>query len=303
MHPDLSLKEMTSHGTKERPIHALHFTTGKGTPYPDFFHVEKHWHNDAEILFITKGSYLFEINLDTYILKEGDLCILNGGDLHQITGQSADTIHDAVLFDPQILDFSYKDEWEEAYISPFINQSLIFKNILHPTDAGYDELYSEVRQIAGEALCQTEGWYIRCKLLLLHFFDLAVRHHLLLPAKEVLSATDAQKIGYYKTIVSYMEKHYGEAISLQQLADTIPCNSQYLCRIFREVAGTSPIQHLISYRLERACSLLLYTAQPVMDIALDCGFDNISYFIRKFKAVKGCTPTEYRKHFQSAGSL
>lgn len=295
MYPDLSLKEKTPHGTKSRPIHALHFTTGKGTPYPDFFHVEKHWHNNIEILFITKGSYLFEINLDTYILEEGDICILNCGDLHEITGQSADTIHDALLFDPQILDFSYEDEWEENYIAPFINQSLIFKNILHPADAGYKELEKKVRQLMSEALHQKDGWYIRCKLLLLEFFDLTSKHHLLLPAKEVLSAADAHKISYYKTIISYMEKHYSDSISLQQLADTIPCNSQYLCRIFKEVAGTSPIQCLISYRLERACSLLLHTAQPVMDIALDCGFDNISYFIRKFKTVKGCTPTEYRK--------
>ncbi len=68
----------------------------------------------------------------------------------------------------------------------------------------------------------------------------------------------------------------------------------YWRRFFREIAGVSPIRYLISYRLERACSLLVHTTQSVTDIALECGFENISYFIRKFREEKGCTPKEYR---------
>ena len=63
MYPDLSLKENITHGTKEQPIRAMHFTTGKSTPYPDHFFVSRHWHSYIEILHIVKGSYLFEINL------------------------------------------------------------------------------------------------------------------------------------------------------------------------------------------------------------------------------------------------
>lgn len=295
MNPDLSLKEKTIHGTKTNPVWALHFTAGEGTYYPDHFFVERHWHHDVEILFIHKGSYLFEINLDNYILNEGDICILNSGELHQITGQCADAVHDAILFDPQILDFSYADEWEEHFIAPFLNQSLICKNILHPMDAGYPEIEIVVRKLMDQALRQDRGWYVKSKLLILELFHLLTGCEMLLPAKDVMSAADSRKIGRYKMIISYIEKHYSDPISLQQLADTIPCNSQYLCRTFREISGISPIQYLISYRLEKACSLLSQTAQPVTEIALDCGFENISYFIRKFKEAKGCTPKEYRR--------
>lgn len=294
MNPYLSLKENVTHGTKKNPIHALHFAAGKGTSYPNYFFVERHWHHYVEILLITKGSYLFEINLESHILHEGDICILNSEELHQITGQGAPTTHDVALFDPQILDFSYADEWEETYIAPFLSQSLISRNILHPTDAGYPAIHALVKKLIEAALQEGPGWYIQCKLLLLELFGLMAEQNLLIPAKETMSAADARKIKRYKTIISYIEKHYGEPISLQQLADIIPCNSQYLCRFFKEIAGVSPIQHLIAYRLEKAASLLLHTTKPVTEIALDCGFDNISYFIRKFKAAKGCTPKEYR---------
>jgi len=295
MYPDLSLKENVAHGTPKNPIQALHFTAGEGTPYPDHFFVERHWHNDVEILFIARGSYLLEINLENHLLSEGDICILNSEELHQITGQGADTMHDVVLFDPQILNFSYVDEWEEEAIAPFLNQTVIFRNILHPFDEGYAQICPLVRRLMAKALQKEKGWYISCKLLLLELFALMTGHHLLHSSQEAVSAADARKISRYKTIISYMEEHYSDPISLQQLADIIPCNSQYLCRFFREISGMSPIQYLISYRLDKACLLLLHTSRPVTEIALDCGFENISYFIRQFKAGRGCTPKEYRR--------
>ena len=103
------------------------------------------------------------------------------------------------------------------------------------------------------------------------------------------------KINRYKTIVSYIEEHYSDPISLQQIADTIPCNPQYLCRFFKTIAGITPIQYLIQYRIKRASFLLTNTSQPVLEIAMDCGFENFSYFIRKFKEILGCTPKEYRE--------
>lgn len=294
MYPDLSLKENVTHGTKEHPLHAMHFTTGPNTPYPDHFFVKRHWHSYLEILHIQKGIYLFEINLQEHTLHAGDFCILNSGEPHQITGLEPDTIHEVLLFDPQILDFSYEDEWEAQYIAPFLTQSLIIKNILHPEDTGYSEIVTIFYQAVHCAHQQASGWYPQCKLHLLEWFLSICRHRLLLSTDTVLSAASIRKITRYKTIISYMEKHYQEPITLQQLSALIPCNSQYLCRFFREIAGVSPMQYLIAYRIDRACFLLLHTTLPVTEIALDCGFENISYFIRKFRELKGVSPKQYR---------
>ena len=290
MYPDQSLKENIIHGTPQNPIHAMHFTA----PLPERFFVERHWHHYVEIIYIAKGSYLFEINLESHTLSQGDICFLNSEDLHQLTGNELSAVHDVVLFDPRILGFSYKDEWELSYAVPFLNRALIFQNILRPDDEGYPEISRMLSRLLSRALSPSDGWYLSCKLLLLEIFGFMASHHMLLPVKEVMSPDNARKILRYKTIVSYIEEHYQEPVSLQQLADAIPCNSQYLCRFFREIAGISPIQYLISYRLEKACSLLSHTALPITEIAMDCGFDNISYFIRKFKECRGCTPGAYR---------
>lgn len=295
MQPDFSLREKVIHGTKKNPLTALHFTTGNGTIYPEHFLVERHWHPYMEIIFIRKGSYLFEINLENHILAEGDICILNSGDLHQITGQQQETIHDVIIFDPQILDFSYVDEPEELFIAPLLNHTIVAKNIIRSTDDCYQPFHQKILSLFALALPKERDWYIRCKLLLLDILNELYQNHLLFRAETIRPASDIRKINRYKIIISYIREHYAEPVTLQQLADTIPCNSQYLCRFFKEIAGVSPIQYLISYRLERAEELLLHSQSPIMDIAMDCGFDNISYFIRKFKEVKQCTPNEFRK--------
>lgn len=292
---DSSLQEFTTHGTKEHPMTGIHFRTGDGTLYPDHFFVDRHWHHTVEILLIQKGSYEFEINLERYILHEGDLVFLNSGDLHQITGLEKDTIHDVFLFNPKILLFQYSDELQDKVIQPFFNHDIIFPHILHPTDALYDVFFPTIEQLFQNSIVQGEQWYISCKLLLLNLLYTMTQHAFFLKKNDVLSSYDRQKIARYKKTVSYIETHYSESIPLEQLAAVAECNSQYLCRFFKEITGVPPIQYLIQYRIEQACSLLRDTTKTGLEISLDCGFDNVSYFIRKFKELKGCTPGEYRK--------
>ena len=110
----------------------------------------------------------------------------------------------------------------------------------------------------------------------------------------MLSAAEKEKIDRYKRIVTYVQEHFAEKVTLDDMAGQVQCNPQYLCHFFKEIAGVPPIQYLISHRLERAREMLRDTTKPVLEISLDCGFDNVSYFIRQFKKEEGVTPREYR---------
>lgn len=295
MNLDSTLKENATHGTKKNPIVGMQFRTGPGTAYPQHFFVGRHWHHAAEILFITKGSYLFEINLETYRLNAGDICFLNSGDLHQITGLEADTTHEVVIFDPHILEFVYPDEVQEQVIAPFLNHERIFKNTLCTEDPIYPCAAPLIQRLLRLAAKAKHNWYLSCKLLLLELLSVMTEVGFLQQKDLAWSAADKLKVSRYKEIVSYIEKHYAESISLKDLADTVSCNGQYLCRFFKEITGSSPIQYLIAYRIERACILLSDTTMSVLEISMECGFDNASYFIRKFRQLKGCTPKQFRK--------
>ena len=292
MQTDSTLKENVTHGTKKNPITGIRFRAGAHTMYPDHFFVDLHWHHSIEIISIVKGSYL----LETYRLNAGDICFLNSGDLHRITGLEPDTLHDVLIFDPHILEFTYPDELQEQVVAPFLNHEQIFRNILPPTDPFHPAAAPLINRLMKLSMERKANWYLSCKLLLIELLSLLTSTQFLQQADAAWSASDKQKISRYKKVVSYMEKHYAEHISLDDLAELVSCNSQYLCRFFREITGYTPIQYLVSYRIDRACELLADTTMPVLEISMECGFDNVSYFIRKFRQLKGCTPNQFRMH-------
>ena len=289
MYPDLNLKENVIHGTKDRPIHALHFSTAD-----ESFFVPNHWHGYIEILLIRRGIYECSINLETQILHAGDICILKRGDLHQIKNLETDCCHDALLFEPEILLFAYSDTWNATILQPFLHHALLIKNVISTDHPAHAPLHSLIDLLLRTALEEGNRWYEQSKLRLLELMILLEQYQCLISAESARSDMEIKKIDRYKQIVSYMEHHYQEPVTLQELAAIIPCNSQYLCRFFKEVSGMTPIRYLIQYRIEESCKRLLETSDSVSDIALDCGFENISYFIRKFREIKSCTPKEYR---------
>ena len=67
-------------------------------------------------------------------------------------------------------------------------------------------------------------------------------------------------------------------------------------RYFKETMGTSFIEYLKDYRLTMAARLLQSSDDAILDISVEVGFDNLSYFNRSFKARYGMTPRQYRKN-------
>lgn len=294
MNKENSLEEDVRHGTQERPLSAIHFTTGSGTPYPEYFYVQRHWHHNIEILKVLKGSYMMELNLENYVLEEGDICIINSGELHELKGRGQDTAHDVIIFNPQILEFAYQDEFQQVFIGPLMAHIHTLPNMIHPKDSVYADISSLFEQMVWITSGENEGWYFRVKLLLFELLNVLKINGRVLASASMQSAAEKERIDRYKRIVSYIERHYTQKVALEHLAEAAQCNPQYLCHFFKEIAGVSPIRYLISYRIGKAKEMLTDTTKSILEVSLDCGFENVSYFIRQFKRSAGVTPREYR---------
>lgn len=72
-------------------------------------------------------------------------------------------------------------------------------------------------------------------------------------------------------------------------------SQKYFCVYFKEMTRKTPIEYLILHRVECAAKKLRATDESIFDIALSCGFNDLSYFIKTFKKVKGITPAKFRK--------
>lgn len=292
-----SLKEDARHGTSGQPLTTIHFTAGPGTFYPERFFVQRHWHYPVEILKIVKGTFTVEINLETYTLNTGDICFINSEELHCLEGNQSDTIHDAIIFNPHILEFTYPDEFQEQFAAPFLKHDSSLPRLLSPSDSLHPTVSRLFEQAVELGKKEDIGWYFRVKLLLLEmFYELCINKKM--PAAgDLLSAAGKERTDRYKKIVSFIENHYMKKITLDDLAGEVQVNSQYLCHFFKEISGISPVQYLIRHRIEKSKELLKDTTRSILEISLDCGFENVSYFIRQFRKVTGMTPRQYRQSF------
>ncbi len=92
-----------------------------------------------------------------------------------------------------------------------------------------------------------------------------------------------------------IKEHYQENITLKELSKKYFVNSAYLGQMFRKKYGISFKEYLNHYRIEKAAEYLLRTDEKIYFIGEKVGYKDLDYFINKFIAIKGCTPTNYRK--------
>lgn len=291
MNKDYSLEEKEVHGTKQQPIRYMHFITGEGTIYPENFFVQRHWHHSCEILHIIKGNFMVELDLESYGLSEGDICMVGSGELHLLEGMEPDTIHEVIIFDPHILEFSYADQFQEEVVAPLLRYEYAMPHTIRLGEPGYNEIIRIYEKIIKEH----DNWYFEAKLGLLTIMNELKRKNLFLKTAHIHNETEKLKIDRYKKIISYMQDNFANRITLEDLSGIVDCNSQYLCHFFKDIAGVPPMQYLIGYRITQAQNMLKYTTKSVLEISMDCGFDNVSYFIRQFKRITGVTPRQYRE--------
>lgn len=98
-----------------------------------------------------------------------------------------------------------------------------------------------------------------------------------------------------KTMLQYLQEHYASEINTAQIAGSALISESECLRCFRSTIGTTPIQYVKQFRIQKAAEQLASSNQKIADIAASCGFLDVSYFTKTFREQKGCTPSEYRK--------
>ncbi|OME46354.1 hypothetical protein BSK59_29730 [Paenibacillus odorifer] len=123
------------------------------------------------------------------------------------------------------------------------------------------------------------------------------------PVLVVISSRSESRDPIISFVLDYLDKHYGEDINLNLVADKLNLTPGYLSSIFKEKTNINFSEYLNNLRIERAKELLVNLELRIQDIALQVGYQNVNSFIRMFKRCAGITPGEYRKRYSRDGSL
>lgn len=98
-----------------------------------------------------------------------------------------------------------------------------------------------------------------------------------------------------EVVCGYIQNHYAEEMGLKQLADVAHLSPGYLSRLFHRRMGVTLRSYISRTRIEHAAHMLRASRKGVSEIALDCGFCNLSHFHRVFREHTGMTPKEMRE--------
>lgn len=276
--------ENSTHGTSAFPlqVYSQHDKDG-------FFFVSQHWHEELEWIYVERGILNLTVQGTTLTLNAGDFCFINSGELHEIKSAGA-SLHHAIVFNPKLLDFTLYDACQHNFIRPVTSGKLIFPSLCASFSPENQEIITaHMREIIRLYYSLTSCALLSIKIHILQILELLFRTDCFL--ENTVSAKEQDSL---KKIIEYIHENYADPISLQDLAEICFMSPNYFCHYFKQKTGKPPISFINEYRIEKACQLLTESEQPISQIALSVGFDNFSYFIRKFREYKGVTPKKYR---------
>lgn len=254
-----------------------------------------HNHLDfLELVIVLNGHATHVVNDEVTFIKKGHVFIIHGHDAHAYLDPCSFRICN-IMFKPELLDRIGPDLHSlNGYVSMFIPETSctnkkVKQHHLSMSLNDFEYVEAFVAEMIDEYQLKQPG---HKTLLTSKFIELAIylsRFH------ESGGRGTKTHLVHLSTAVSYIEDHYLEQISLEDIASHSNISTRHLNRIFKSFYQTSPMAYLQRLRLERACHLLRLTQWPITQVSYQSGFNDSNYFSRQFNKVYGMSPKQFRQ--------
>ena len=245
--------------------------------YGGDWHSVPHTHNHIELFYITGGNGQFLIEDQLYPVNANHLIIINPNVTHTEVSLNAQPLEYIVL----------GIEGIELAISD--NSNGRFCILDHFESA---QIHSSLRNILREMEMKNTGYEDVCQA----FMEILIIR--LMRSTNLAVPTEPQVITGNKQCAAvrrYIDLHFKEPLSLDQLAEEVHMNKYYLSHAFKREYGVSPINYMVSKRLDESKYLLSETDLSMSQIAQLLGFSSLSYFSQVFRRTQSITPMEFRQ--------
>ena len=277
------LKENKPHGTKDDPFSIYHIANAKRS-----FQIPIHWHDELEIIYVKSGFLTVSISGENYIGKPGDAFVVSPGNLHFMGSQTGNVDYFTFLFPLKYISFRTDDILDDKLLEPLNSGHLIISPEIEDTVKEQCEQLVEIYGAKKEESQSKITAQIKTKIILLQFI-------LELWKKGFIVENDTSgKNTVEKEMVSYIQQNFTGKILLKEFGEQFHLSEKYISRYFKEHFHITISQYVTYLRLEHAKQLLQDTDIPVTEVAMQSGYQNVSYFIRSFKKTYGMSPLKYR---------
>ncbi len=273
----LEFKEKKSRENLEFPVEVYYINAN----YPRYF-MPLHWHDECEIIKIESGKFQYDIGGEKGFAQEGDILFVNSEEFH--AGIPDTCTYNCLVFNPQKLMQNKYPLAGEVILRSLLEGERKVNTLLPKEDEDIDHLIQKLFLILGE---KRRGYELQVRGYLYLMFGRIIEGHYYQDAMKKAKVLPLRKA------VAFIEREYHRRLTLNEIAQAANMSPKYFCSYFKSLTQHSPIEYLNHYRIEVARYRLLSGWSNITDLSYECGFSNLSYFIRLFKRIEGLTPKQY----------
>lgn len=284
---DETLREIREHGTLRYPIEFYHNIYNP----IDMTNTALHWHREYELVYVINGTLQCQICCNSITLQAGQALWIAPGILHGYDFEP-NTQTATFVFLPDLF-ASEESLLFERFVQPLrtMNAEYCMMDGSHPWHTDAQTL---IQDMIDNWEGSSETRELDIQLLTARFWSLLFKNRNSMVTGNTSEATMRMQ-ARYMSMTEFIAKHFHEKLMLEQISRAANISRSEALRCFRTLAGQTPVEYLLNYRLRQAQRLLLSTEKSITEIAQSSGFESVAYFDRVFRRAFGCTPRQMRR--------
>lgn len=252
------------------------------------FTLTTHYENVYQIVIILCGRVRYQVGEKEYIVSKGGIVVLNTLEYHTLEVLEYPYERYIIQVCP---DFFQNEVKFPEIIAIFMKRPESFSHLLTVSQPVWNYIYEIVKEMEQEYNGKKKYWDIFVGADLRKMFIMLFRE-----CETVLASVRTGRgafVAYH--VMNYLNHHYMEQMSLDDIAESMFMNKDYIARLFKQETGYSLMGYVILLRINHAKLLLTETEKSITDIALECGYTDFTYFSKQFKQMTGANPSKFRK--------
>jgi AraC-like DNA-binding protein len=290
------LRENVLHGNPEFPI-SLYTVNNEE---PNIQILPCHWHEEFELIYITKGIGTFKVDTRSYILTEGELLFVNSKELHSaFSANDCYCNYYAFVFNLKFLENSTSDLCTENYIKPLLLKTKKLENIISGRKFLEKQCIEILKNIITSFAEQKPCYELFIKAQLYTLLFLFYSYNAIIDCTSEISNKPNVNLAVIKDVLRFIDHNFSQTITIEAIAGIANLSKFHFIRVFKATTSMTPTEYINMIRINEAEKCFQTTNMNITDVANFCGFNNLSYFIKTFKNYKKITPYKYKKLYSS----
>jgi AraC-like DNA-binding protein len=258
--------------------------------------IQPHQPDHLEIIYHESGEVIYQSQNDQYLLRKGDLVIVNGNTFHRCCKTDGPQVRSEIVvkFLPTIVHGGHPAGEDAKYLIPFLLEPQKSSKIIRAETgvplqivAFLEEIYKSLAAPSELSRFTIKTYLKTILVVLMNYYE---------GEREMRTVFDRARnvLGRLDPVLRMVQERYEHPLSVEDAASLLGVSRWYFMRLFRTTTGESFVRYVNRYRIARAQTLLATTDRSIAQISQETGFCDQSYFGTVFQRLTGMTPLSYR---------